>query len=260
MPYRFPLSLLFFLLVIPGFLKADELALPQGRQKQLEDWKIITASRYHEESGGFEAKAEGLIPADPEQVWLLVTDFNHWKDIFPHVMVSQEVSPPVLDQIRQTLKTGPLPDEVLEAWRSRLEKIKEGSWWVGGAPLGGTPFWEGYLFEIYDFPWPVTNRWAVNRLVMDETGVMMRQYQLHWTMLIGTFKQSEGYFKIGPYGKNSRLTDFVVYMKNDPGLRVPKTLLKMGSHLSLPNVVRGVRNEVSRQKRHLWVEHPLKKR
>ncbi|MDO8462052.1 MAG: SRPBCC family protein [Deltaproteobacteria bacterium] len=213
--------------------------------KKLEDWKIVVESSL-DKNHEYNAKAEGLIRADPEQVWAVLIDFNNWKSIFPHLPVSSEIPPETAVQLKELAQTGNIPPEVLEAWRVRLDKAKtnNGPWWM--RHMGQV--WDGYLFEVYDFPWPVTNRWSVNQLTMDERARDQKQYQLNWQMLVGTFRVSHGFFKLEPYSRNPSLSHLRMTLVNDPGLHVPQPLINLGSHMSLPNVIRGIRRAAEGQK------------
>lgn len=235
--------LIFFLWLVPLLADPSQEAIPPHFQK-LEDWKILTDSSIGK-GPQFKASAEGLIRADPEKVWEVLIDLNNWKSIFPHLPVSSEVPPETVAQIKQLVQTCPIPAVVLEAWRVRLDKAKEenGPWWK--RHLGKV--WDSYLFEIYNFPWPVTNRWAVNHFTMDERARDQKRYRMDWELLIGTFRVNHGFYELEPYSRNRSLSHLSITFVNDPGLDVPQSLLLMGSHLSLPNLIRGVRRAAERR-------------
>lgn len=93
--------------------------------------------------------------------------------------------------------------------------------------------WTDYAFFEFNFPWPLTDRWAVQKMRIDETNHQKGEYKLDYKMTVGNFKALSGYWRLKPVEGHPHLTEFYGRYESDPGMAVPKFLAKKGMRIGL---------------------------
>ena len=101
--------------------------------------------------------------------------------------------------------------------------------------------WNDYIFLQFNFPWPLTDRWTVQRMKFDETNANKGEYKLDYKMEIGNFKALFGSWELVPIPNHPGWTEFRGRYESDPGIPVPKFITKTAMKTGLKKDVDGYR-------------------
>ncbi|MBF0106873.1 MAG: hypothetical protein HQM16_16295 [Deltaproteobacteria bacterium] len=86
--------------------------------------------------------------------------------------------------------------------------------------------WNDYTYLHFNFPWPLTDRWAVQKVDIDETNAHKGEYKYTYETKLGNFKKLDGQWEIVPITGHSDWTEFRGFYKSNPGIPVPKFVTK----------------------------------
>ena len=91
--------------------------------------------------------------------------------------------------------------------------------------------WTDYTYSNFNFPWPLSNRWTVNEIKIDESGSLNGLYKFTFTMAVGNFTTTTGYWELVPTPDGG--TEFRGIYKSDPGIALPKFATKLGTKMAM---------------------------
>ena len=91
--------------------------------------------------------------------------------------------------------------------------------------------WTDYIFFDFNFPWPLTDKWVVEKLRVDESNHKKGEYKLDFKMLAGNFKANFGHWELVPVPNHKGWSEFRGSYETDTGISVPKFVTKKGTKL-----------------------------
>jgi len=91
--------------------------------------------------------------------------------------------------------------------------------------------WTDYTYCNFNFPWPLSNRWTVNTTKVDESGSVDGHYKFTFTMAVGNFTTTNGYWELVPSANGG--TEFRGVYNSDPGIDLPKFATKLGTKMAM---------------------------
>lgn len=86
--------------------------------------------------------------------------------------------------------------------------------------------WTDYMFLQFNFPWPLTDRWLVQKASVDETNAAKGEYKFSYKMDVGNFQTLFGSWQLKPVEKHPGWTEFYGEYESDAGVSVPKFVTK----------------------------------
>lgn len=102
--------------------------------------------------------------------------------------------------------------------------------------------WTDYVYFQFNLPWPLTDRWAVQKVKVDETNFNKGNYRYDYKMHVGNFKKLEGYWELIPAPGHPGWTEFRGRYESNPGIPVPKFIMRKAA-------VTGLRKDVGAYRR-----------
>lgn len=92
-------------------------------------------------------------------------------------------------------------------------------------------------YTLLDYPWPLQDRWTVNRITHDEA-----RHFIHWKRLEGSVKEVVGSWRLVPDGDQT----VVIYkVRLDPGIPlIPAWAIDWGTKQVAPDIIRAIRRQV----------------
>ena len=103
--------------------------------------------------------------------------------------------------------------------------------------------WMEYLYLNVDLPWPIANRWMVQKANVDESQAKDGYYKYAYQMLYGNFKILKGYWELVKVPNHPNWTEFRGRYRTDPNIPVPKFIAKKA-------VKTGFKQDVAENKKH----------
>ena len=171
----------------------------------------------------------GVIDAPPEIVWQVITDVNNYKDFMPRTLKSMAVRP---EKLKGILAQNPAAPPEVEALLDAAPP-DPATYRVPGRK------YSIYLYSLLDFPWPVSNRWYIIKILQDETLGASHIYKSSWSLEIGNLRENCGEWLLEPFGKNK--TKVTYRLLTDPGGHLPNFLTKKGTAVTMPQIISAVR-------------------
>ncbi|MFH1358076.1 MAG: hypothetical protein ABII18_13205, partial [bacterium] len=105
--------------------------------------------------------------------------------------------------------------------------------------------WTDYIYFRFNFPWPLTDRWAVQKVKCNETNWRQHEYKLEYKTHVGNFVELFGYWELVPVKGHPGWTEFRGRYESDAGVSVPKFLTKKAMRSGLKNDVEEYRKILS---------------
>jgi ribosome-associated toxin RatA of RatAB toxin-antitoxin module len=207
----------FFLAV--GFLIVEAMAYntfhPEADETLNEGkvWAITTFKK-----GDIRAKTafRAWIPYPAEKVWMVLIDTNSYHKIHSDYRDSRSLDKNQFELVAQKKPTSA---------RAFYEMVGEqifGSY--HGRRKGRV--WTSYVFQRFNFPWPLKDRWNMMKVKNVESRAHKGEYRYEYKSYAGNFKDLRGYWELIPVPGKPGYTEFRGEYKADPGIAVPKFLAK----------------------------------
>lgn len=154
----------------------------------------------------------------PEQVFQTLTDTNRLKWRLTNFKDSRTLTKILFKKILAAKPHG--AEEVVQliganqisSWHNRQKRQK----------------WTDYVFYEFNFPWPLSDRWAVQKVRVDETNHEKGKFRYEYKMYLGNFKTLEGRWELLPVPGRPGWTEFRGRYESDPGIAVPHFLTRQG--------------------------------
>lgn len=214
------LSLL-ILLILPTFTTASDFHPEVKEELEKENfWADINF-----ESGSTSTVTEFRVwfehPA--EKVFRVLIDTNNFPQVHNNYEDAAILTKDAFDAL---VKAKPANIEAL-APLIKDEKIPSES----GRESGGK--WTRYEYVNFNFPWPLSNRWSVQKAEIDESGAATNQYRYEYVMYVGNFEVLKGYWELVPVADKPGITEFRGSYISDPGIPLPKFITKTATKTGL---------------------------
>lgn len=198
---------------------------------RLKEGEIIVCSEDVEGTRVKKGTVTGVINVPPETVWQVITDNNNFKKFMPQTLDSLIVAK---EKVAKILKKNPKKHSQMKSLLNK--KVSH--------PLPHrSPGKKGvvYFYSLLDFPWPISNRWYIIKINRDETRAAEHIYFDSWDMEIGNLKTNQGFWLLEPFGEGCTKTTYQLLI--DPGGHIPKFFIDIGTKVTMPNVIRAVREQ-----------------
>ncbi len=238
MSYLRKFLFLFFVLVslfpARGALFGDEKkSAEEERSFRLQNGEILTDGGHL--SKGVWGRMEGVIEAPPELVWRLFILADHWKSYGLPTLADSRVVDQEIVQRSASLK------KVKDFYKILGDRIVD--------PLSQRArgrIWTSTIFQYYDLPWPVANRWVIAEYVNDEREIAKGIIRSRWTKAAGDIRTFSGTITFEPFGGDLHRTLMVYRVESDPGSHVPKFLIRWALRQSMPEAIEAIRRQAAR--------------
>jgi hypothetical protein len=166
-----------------------------------------------------EGRVAGVVDAAREQVWAALSDNEHITEFMPRMKESFLVRPEAVPEI------------------ARARKLKEADSLLYAARIYGQETDTCYIYDVFDFPFPVSDRRTLVQLINGP-----EEFSSYYTQILGDFRVNEGTWKMLPYGEGRTLAIYT--LRTDPGIAVPGFLIRLGTRYAMPDVIKGLRKHV----------------
>lgn len=93
--------------------------------------------------------------------------------------------------------------------------------------------WTRYEYVNFNFPWPLSNRWSVQKVEIDESQASQGRYRYDYLMYVGNFEVLKGYWELVPVADKPGWTEFRGSYVSDPGIPLPKFVTKTATKTGL---------------------------
>lgn len=104
--------------------------------------------------------------------------------------------------------------------------------------------WTNYAFFEFNFPWPLSDRWALQKIRIDETNYHQGEYKYKYQTIHGNMKVLKGEWKLKPLKDKKGWVEWYGEYETDPGVSAPKFMLKKG-------VVSGFKKDVKEYRKRI---------
>jgi hypothetical protein len=225
------LSCFLFLGIGAGLAETPE----KPREERLRRGEVLTDGGYLKK--GVWGVMDGVVNAPPETVWRLFIYANDWNGYhLPELIDCRAVDAQVLSDAKDAKKVGALykilGDRVIDP--------------VADRKVGST--WSNYTFQLFNLPWPVSDRWYIIENSADETKGAEGVYRTTWESRAGNIRSLSGELKLEPFDGDKNRTLLHYRVDTDPGAAIPRFLLKWGVKKSLPAAMTVIRREAVKRK------------
>lgn len=89
--------------------------------------------------------------------------------------------------------------------------------------------WTDYVYQNFNFPWPLSDRWTILKVEIDETQAALGKYRFQYTLMAGNFKRLEGWWELIPIADKPGWTEWRGRYESDVGVALPKFVTKKGA-------------------------------
>ena len=181
-----------------------------------------------ESSGNKKLAAEvcGVIDIPIEVVWKFISDYNNIPKYAPRLKVVYAVEECVAKELAANNST---ERSILESF-SKKYKLK--------SCLNDTV----YLFNVFDMPFPVDDRWCLMEIYRDSS-----KYRICRKLITGNMQYTEGMWELKNYnGSKQTLATFSI--QTDLGFPLPDFLINLGLEKMLPDIIERLRQETKQAK------------
>lgn len=218
--------------------KIEESAKPalqnsgEDRLQRLRQGEVLTDGGYLKK--GVWGGMEGVVQATPDRVWRLFIYANNWKKYgLPDLVDCRAVNEAILGQVKGTKKVEDfykaLGNQVIDPVEHRVSRSK----------------WENYTFQMFNLPWPVSDKWYVIQNFADETRSAEGIYKTTWEKRAGNVRSLHGELDLEPFEGDKNKTLLRYRVESNLG-SVPRFLVKWGVKKSLPSAMKVIRREAMR--------------
>ena len=84
--------------------------------------------------------------------------------------------------------------------------------------------WTNHIFLVFDFPWPLTDRWSLQRVEIDESRSEEGVYRYAFKMHSGNFDSLRGHWELAPIAGRPGWTEFRGSYHSDLGIFIQRLL------------------------------------
>jgi len=92
--------------------------------------------------------------------------------------------------------------------------------------------WNDYTYLHFNFPWPLTDRWAVQKIDIDETNAHKKEYKYKYETKLSNFKTLTGEWELVPIPDHPDWIEFRGTYESNPSVPVPKFITKKAMKVS----------------------------
>ena len=174
-------------------------------------------------SSGIHAAMRAWYPYPAEKVFEVITNVNRFplihKNYKEAFTISLETFEEVSEKKPKTFKELSLilKDKKIPPFSERKKKEE----------------WKSFVYLNMDFPWPISNRWMIQKIEVDESDARKDRYRYVYKMKLGTFKTLKGYWELLPIPGKSGWTEFRSIYEPNPGVSVPDFMVRQAMKIGL---------------------------
>jgi hypothetical protein len=199
----------------PNIVTAENSFYPEADDSLAEE-NLWTHTSFKKNDTSVKSVCRVWYPYPADKLWEILTDTNLWKEIHSEYTDSRSLRRAEYDKLGQ-LK----PKSVKEFYEivgenifpSDLNRIRGG-------------MWTSYVFQRFNLPWPLADRWLAMRVKNDESKRGQGFYRYEYKMNSGNFRELKGYWELVPIRGKKGWTEFRGEYKSDPGVAVPHFLTR----------------------------------
>lgn len=186
-----------------------------GELKEQDTWSEVT---FKKDQSNTETKTAFRVrfPFAARDVWGTLINTNEWKNIHSDYTDSRTLNRNQYELIAQKK-----PSSVKAFYEIIGEQTYPSE---HGRIKGGT--WTSYVFQRFNMPWPLKDRWNVIKIKNIESNSAQNEYRYEYKMLVGNFKELKGFWELVPVPGKPGWSEFRGEYHVDPGIDVPHFLAK----------------------------------
>lgn len=206
-------TLCFLIIAQPAY--AENTFYPEARET-LEEGKAWNKTFFKRHNTMVKNVCRAWYPYPANKVWKVLIDTNSWKDLHSDYTDSR-----TLDRNQFELVKEKKPINVKGFYELVGEQIFSSYY---NRRAGGV--WTSYVFQRFNFPWPLKDRWVVMKIKNNESKAGKGRYRYDYKTYAGTFKELKGYWELLPIPGKPGWTEFRSEYKADPGIQVPRFITR----------------------------------
>lgn len=208
------------ILIFPSAFAADFHSEVNGQLATENFWANIS---FIEGSTATLAEFRAWYPFPADKVFTILTDTNNLPKVHSNYEDAASLTKQAFDQ---AVAKNPKSVDELDVI---LVKGKQAS----DAARKKDDTWTDYIYLNFNFPWPLSNRWTLQEVHIDETKAAQGIYRFDYKMRVGNFKTLSGYWELVPIEGKPGWTEFRGSYRADPGIPLPKFVTKAAAKTSL---------------------------
>jgi len=189
-----------------------------GATPQLEERKIWMNVSMKPNSNSAVVHFRVWFEAPPDKVYQVLIDTNNFKNALNNYKDSRALSKEVFKKISDA-KPKSAEDVVALIGQNKFESDYN-------RQKGQN--WTDYIYYQFNFPWPLTDRWVVQKVHVDETNASQGEYKYDYKMEVGNFNTLSGFWRLKPVPGHDGWTEFYGRYESDSGVAVPNFVIKKG--------------------------------
>lgn len=177
-------------------------------------------------------------PFPANDVWMALTDTNNYKSVYSDYSDSRTLDKNQFDLVVEKKPTNIKGfyeliggQEFPSHYRRRAGRV-----------------WVSYIFQRFDLPWPLNDRWAVSKIKNDESKARRGKYRYEYESPVGNFKTLKGYWELVPVPGKPGWTEFRGEYESDPGIQYPQFLAKKIFKSSMRRSVKAITKVLEEKK------------
>lgn len=222
MRLKLPFILLFFLIALPL----------QAENKNDIEIKINT-----KDIPGARAKMTALIHAPSDKTWLAVLDFNNQAGKYPRLKRSFCIqAADTKEAQKQGLRNG------FTVWKQYSSRACDPY-----AERKTGKKWSIYIFQEFDYPFPISDRWVIAKMNADESGMGQGVFRQRGILVYGHQKVYEVSFVLKPHPKSPKETFFEMDVWIDPGGVIMDWMVKEAAEYIAPRYMEILEQEARKR-------------
>jgi hypothetical protein len=173
---------------------------------------------------GGKANLSVRLQAPPDQIWATILDANNHADTYPRLKRSFCISEEnVIDAKKKGLRNGATVER-----RYKKEMCNPQDMSQPGKE------WDYHLFQEIDYPFPLTDRWMLTKVVNDETESKKGIYKQKGELIYGRQDVYEFALEAHPHPKYPDQTYFTMFIWSDPGGFIADWMIKEATKYIAP--------------------------
>jgi hypothetical protein len=170
----------------------------------------------------------GVIDAPADAVWKALNDFNRFETFMPRISTSFLVDQLALQELE---KQASWKRDDLESVITRYRQEQ----------IAADVF---YFYNVLDMPWPIRDRYYLLEMTRERTN-----RRLLWHLVVGNVRFAEGSWSLEVWGGDNSRTLALYASHFNPGVALPRFVLRVAVDKTLPGIIEGVRRRVNERPR-----------
>lgn len=215
-------------------------AQADARMDALKNGEIKTNIAFQKDKEYGSINVEAMVSADPGLVFEVFTDINSWRVWMPLLIDAFFYSPAAMQNI-------PGDPQKVDKDENFFAQIKKN--FPGVSPKPDPQGVSSRIaYESYDFPWPISNDWAVHKYRFDASKYNEKKYSAKWFKVYEKNKiGSAGSWSAEPFPGVDGATLMKYSFRTKAKKGIALVLFKVGVKKSISNLVKALRSETEKR-------------